>query len=110
AESLFRRLTANEDAHPVVRAQAWAEIAQIHDRRDEFEQAMSAMLNCKAIIAQREGPVMEEAVIVLRHLKGLADSLTPAHFQRWKQEAQEFPQRKTAVLTSFPRSGTTLLE
>jgi hypothetical protein len=40
----------------------------------------------------------------------LAESLTPDHFRRWLADSRALPTRKTAVLTSFPRSGTTLLE
>jgi len=110
SESLFRELAANEQAHPMVRAQGWAEIAQTHDRREEYRQAMEAMLKCKELLLQREAAVRQESQTVLRHLRGLADSLTPAHFQRWAEASRALPLRKMAVLTSFPRSGTTLLE
>lgn len=110
AEAIFRALTVNEKAHPVVRAQAWAEIAQMLDQRDQFREAISAMWKCKEIMRQLEGPSLREAEFVLHHLGKLAEELTPAHFQRWTREAKQFPQRKAAVLTSFPRSGTTLLE
>lgn len=110
SESLFRALAANEHAHPMVRAQAWAEIAQTHDRREEYEEAMEAMLKCKELLLQREGAVRQESEVVLRHLCGLAESLTTAHFRRWAEAARAFPAKRTAVLSSFPRSGTTLLE
>jgi hypothetical protein len=107
---IFRRLAANTTAHPMIRAQAWAELAQMHDRRDEFDDAMRAMLNGKEILMQLEAPVLHEARVVLQHLRNLSESLTPAHFQRWTEAGRAFPPRKAAVLTSFPRSGTTLLE
>ena len=110
SEALFRGLAANEQAHPQVRAQAWAEIAAMHDRQEEYEPAMQAMLKCKAILLQREGPMRRESDTVLGHLRGLAESLTADHFQRWLEAGRALPARKTAVLTSFPRSGTTLLE
>jgi tetratricopeptide (TPR) repeat protein len=110
AESLFRRLAANEQAHPMVRAQAWAELAQMQDRREEYDEAMRAMLQCKEILLRHETAMREEADKVLRHLRGLAASLTPEHFKGWAQAAQQFPTKKVAVLSSFPRSGTTLLE
>ena len=50
------------------------------------------------------------SVIVLDHLRGLAASLTADHFQRWLEAGRALPAKKTSVLTSFPRSGTTLLE
>ena len=110
SESLFRELAANERAHPMVRAQAWAEIAQLHDRREEYEPAMEAMLKCKGILLRREAQVRQESDAVLRHLRGLAESLMPAHFRRWVEAGRAFPSKRTAVLASFPRSGTTLLE
>jgi tetratricopeptide (TPR) repeat protein len=110
AENVFRGLTGNEKAHPVVRAQAWAEIAQMLDQQDQFREAIGAMLKCKEIMREFEGPALREAEFVLHHLGKLADELTPAHFQRWAEVAKSFPRRKAAVLTSFPRSGTTLLE
>ena len=110
SESLFRSLAANDQAHPMVRAQAWAEIAQTHDRGEEYQPAMEAMLKCKEFLLQREGPVRQESEVVLRHLCGLAESLTPAHFKGWAEAARAVPAKKVAVLASFPRSGTTLLE
>src|SRR6185503_7927498 len=51
-----------------------------------------------------------ESQAVVGHLRSLAESLTPSHFQRWRQEGQAFPPKSMAVLSGFPRSGTTLLE
>jgi tetratricopeptide (TPR) repeat protein len=110
SESLLRKLAGNDQAHPMVRAQAWAELAQMHDRREDYEEAMRAMLQCKEILLRHESAMRQEADKVLRHLRGLAASLTTEHFQRWAQSGQRFPAKKVAVLSSFPRSGTTLLE
>ncbi len=110
SESLFRELTASEKAQPLLRAQAWAEVAQTHDLREEYEQAMESMLKCKEILLRHEAVVRQESEAVLRHLRGLAGSLAPAHFQRWVEAGRAFPGNKMAVLAGFPRSGTTLLE
>lgn len=110
AEVAFRGLTANEMAPPVVRAQAWAEIAQMLDQQEHFQAAFAAMLKSKELMRQFEGPTLHEAEFVLHHLGQLARDLTPAHFQRWSLETRELQHRRAAVLTGFPRSGTTLLE
>jgi len=110
ADNIFRALTLNEKAHPIVRAQAWAEIAQMLDQQDQFRDAFAAMLKCKEIMREFEAPAWREAEFVLHHIGRLTHELTPAHFRRWTDEAKQLPQRKAAVLTSFPRSGTTLLE
>ena len=110
SEELFRNLARNEQAHPQVRAQAWAELAQAHDRQENYDDAMKSMLECKRLLLALEGPLRQESQTVLGHLRGLANSLSAEHFQRWRQEAHSFPEKATAVLSSFPRSGTTLLE
>lgn len=110
SEALVRNLTVSERAHPMLRAQAWAELAQMHDRREQYEEAMRAMLECKEILLRHETAMRQEAENVVRHLRGLAASLTPESFQTWAKAAQRFPAKNVAVLSSFPRSGTTLLE
>ena len=111
SDALLRQLSGNEQAHPLVRAQAWAELAQQHDRHQDYEPAMQAMLKCKEILREREGAVHRQAESVMQHLRDLVASLTPAHFQRWRQAGETtFPFRKVAVLAGFPRTGTTLLE
>jgi hypothetical protein len=82
----------------------------MHDRQEEYSQAMQAMLKCKEILVQGESTMRQASDTVLGHLRGLAESLTPGHFQRWREEGKTFRDEKMAVLTSFPRSGTTLLE
>jgi len=110
AEATFQNLTVNGNADPLVRAQAWTEIAQDLDKEGEYEEAMSAMLKCKAILRESESEVLRESEALQRHLRTLAEGLTPAHFQRWAEQGKTFPAQKQAVLASFPRSGTTLLE
>src|SRR5258708_9412063 len=82
----------------------------MHDRQEEFEPAMQAMVKCKEFLLPCEATLRQESEAVVRPLGGLAESLTPAHFQRWLEAGRTFPGRKMAVLASFPRSGTTLLE
>src|SRR5436309_6836485 len=60
SESLFHELAAGERAHPVVRAQAWAEIAQSHDRHEDYISALQAMLKCKVLLLQREAAMRRE--------------------------------------------------
>jgi len=110
AEAILRKLAANDQAHPLVRAQAWAEIAQKLDRDGEFDGAMSAMLNCKEILRVNEAPLLKESEGLQRILRDLAEGLTAAHLQRWVESGKTFPHQRMAVLASFPRSGTTLLE
>ena len=110
AETLLRDLASADQNHPLVRAQAWAELAQMLDRRNEFDEAMTAMLRSKELLLREEGPVRRESDAVVGHLRKLADSITPAHFRSWREAEPATPRQRVAVLCSFPRSGTTLLE
>ena len=110
ADELFRKLAANEQAHPLVRAQAWNEVAQKLDQEGDYEGAMQSLLKSKELLKRDEKLLLEESEALQGHVRNLAESLTPAHFQRWAEAAKVFPRRRQAVLASFPRSGTTLLE
>jgi tetratricopeptide (TPR) repeat protein len=109
AESFFRDLTG-EKTHPLVRAQAWAEIAQSFDRHGQYDEAMASMLRCKELLRPHAEPFQKESAGILRILLSIVNSVTPEHLRRWAEQARAFPEHKVALLTSFPRSGTTLLE
>jgi tetratricopeptide (TPR) repeat protein len=110
AEAIFRSLAANTEALPLVRAQAWTEIAQKLDRDGDYDGAMAALLEGKKLISADAGRFLTESEALQRHLRHLGESLTPAHWQKWAEDGSVFPRRKMAVLAGFPRSGTTLLE
>lgn len=110
ADAIFRELANDEQVHPLVRAQAWTDIAQRLDQEGDYDGAMRSMLNCKEILLPNDAALLKESETLQRHLQGLAQSLTPEHFQRWVAAGEAFAARKMAVLASFPRSGTTLIE
>jgi tetratricopeptide (TPR) repeat protein len=70
SESVFRALASNNQASPELRAQAWAEIAQMHDRHEEYGPAMQAMLKSKEILRR-------QAQVVMGHLRALGRSPRP---------------------------------
>ncbi len=110
AEAILRRLAGGDSVHPEIRAQAWSEIAQLLDRHAQYDEAMAAMMRCKELLLAGEAPFRRESEAVLHHLGDLADSVTAAHFRKWSEERRACEPNRTAVLASFPRSGTTLLE
>jgi hypothetical protein len=110
AERVLRDLATNPAAHPLVQAQAWAEIAAQLDRNADYDGAMAAMLQCKQRILPGEANVRRESETVVRILRTLAESFTREDLRRWRETTASLPQEKVALLTSFPRSGTTLLE
>jgi len=110
AESIFRKLATSEQAHPQVRAQAWSEIAQKLDQEGDYDGAMQAMLKCKEILRPGEASVLAESEALQCHLRNLVESLDRPIFERWTEAGKSFPWQRMAVIASFPRSGTTLLE
>lgn len=110
SETILRDLTAHQGAHPQVKAQAWAEIAAMLDRNGDYDRAMEAMLNCKRLFLSDEGPVRRESEVIVGILRGLAESVTRENFLRWAESARPLERKKVSLLTSFPRSGTTLME
>ena len=110
AEAILRKLSGSDAVHPQLRAQAWSEIAQLLDKHAQYDEVMTAMLRCKELLLAGEAPFRRESDAVLHHLSDLAESVTAAHYRKWIEDGRVFTPRKTAVLASFPRSGTTLLE
>ena len=76
----------------------------------DYDGAMASMLKAKQLLLAEEGPFRKESEALVVLLRNLGESLTPAHWQRWREASNAFPHQKMAVLASFPRSGTTLLE
>ena len=68
------------------------------------------MSRCKELLRPDEGPLLKESEALQGHLRALVESLSSQQFKRWSEAGKVLPRRKLAVLTSFPRSGTTLLE
>ncbi len=110
ANGIFRKLARLEAADPLLRAQAWTETAQQLDRDGDYDGAMAALLQGKELLRAREAPALHDSESQQRQLARLAAALTPEHWSRWAEAGRSFPLQRMAVLTGFPRSGTTLLE
>src|SRR5262249_52248937 len=87
ADAVFRKLTSSESAHPLVRAQAWTEIAQQLDREADYDGAMQAMLRGKEILQHdpNAAGLGRESEALQGHVRNLTDSLTVGHFRRWAE-------------------------
>jgi tetratricopeptide (TPR) repeat protein len=109
-QRILRGLTDDDRVHPFIRAQAWTELAQAHDRAGEYEAAMQAMLRGKELLRADEKDLLHESRQLQKILGGIANAVTPEHFRRWADAAKAFPLQNVALLTGFPRTGTTLLE
>ncbi|MEX2187898.1 MAG: sulfotransferase [Pirellulales bacterium] len=110
AESMLRDLIAVWPQGTDLAAEAWADLAAIHDQRGQYDDAWSANLESKAILLRRDRAEREASDVVLGRFRRMVDSVDAAYFERWAADPPATPPRRLALLTGFPRSGTTLLE
>lgn len=111
AETLYRELLANPASGITVRVRAWYDLAGILDSGGRYDEAMTALLEVKAI----ERPHAETQLATLQHMQSRAremtQTITAAVLERWRADAARLqPPRRIALLCGHPRSGTTLLE
>jgi tetratricopeptide (TPR) repeat protein len=111
AEARLRELVANSAASTSVRIRAYYELAGIADSAGQYDDAMRALLEAKALMRPHMGP----HAATLQHMQGRAkemeQSITAAVMDRWRADADQLqPLRRIALLCGHPRSGTTLLE
>jgi tetratricopeptide (TPR) repeat protein len=106
----LRTLLATRIAAAEVRGDAWYELGRILDHEGDYGGAMDALLHAKSARRRKvTGELEQSRQVEIRNRRMLA-SLTPEHFQRWHREASQSTPLRLALLTSHPRSGTTLLE
>lgn len=110
AEATFRRLIERLPPDAELASVSWGELALIKDEQGQWKQAIEAIERCKRIQRAQGGPSLQLAEVVQQRLSALIAGLTRDDVRRWRDEAADLPPRRTALLTGFPRSGTTLLE
>jgi len=111
AQARYRRLVGNSQVHVISRAQAWAALADIADKEGDYEQAVDLMAHCKDIQIAHAQVFQRHSEIVLGNLQRFNEAVTTENLRRWRAQQNEIgPPARVAHLTSFPRSGTTLLE
>jgi Tfp pilus assembly protein PilF len=110
AEATLRNLIAKLPADSEWSCQAWSDIALIKDDAGDFAGAVEAIGNCKRIQGRHEARYWETSERIQRQTQELFGALTQDDLRRWRDEAAALPPQRVALLTGFPRSGTTLLE
>lgn len=112
AEKALRMLVGKANADPSVRAFAWYEMAAILDQTGNYDQAMAALLEAKALM--RRGAAQSLAILQRKqaHLKEMAAGADEKAVQRWRKSGSTElqPAHRLALLCGHARSGTTLLE
>ncbi|HEV2330586.1 MAG TPA: sulfotransferase, partial [Verrucomicrobiae bacterium] len=111
AESLFRDLMMNSAADALVRVRAAYDLAGILDGAGQYNEAMTALLEGKAVQRPQTMALAAQRQRMQNLNKEMPQTITAAVVERWRADAVKLqPPRRTSLLTGHPRSGTTLLE
>jgi len=108
AEKLLRGELARPMRDAEARWRAWYELAAICDARSEYDEAWECALRAKQITAAEAERYRQANAAAEAEGAALLAALQPEHFHRWMENAPAHP--PLAVLTGYPRSGTTLIE
>ena len=110
AEATFRALIERVPEDSEWSCQAWSELALMKDRQSDFDGAVDAMERCKRTQRAHEDVHWKASEQVHSQMRELMGAVSRDDLRRWRDEAAPLEARRTALLTGFPRSGTTLLE
>lgn len=111
AEAQFRDLLTNSATEAVVRIRAAYYLAGILDGAGRYDDAMTALLEGKAIQRPEALPLAGALQRMQELDKEMARTITATVLERWRADAAKLqPPRRLALLAGHPRSGTTLLE
>lgn len=111
AEKSLRHLLSQNATDPDTWAEAWAELAQLLDRRGDYDAAMEAVVYSKQLMLPRDANERQTSDFILARFKTIFDALKAEDLQRWLEQSHDLqPHPPLALLTGFPRTGTTLLE
>ena len=107
----MRELLAIPAANASVRIRAFYELAGIKDNEGKYDEAMTALLEAKALLRPHMGPHAATLQHMQSRAKEMEQTITTAVMDRWHADADKLqPLRRIALLCGHPRSGTTLLE
>ncbi len=108
-EAILQQLLRHSSLRPAIRAEAFGELSQLYDALQQYEQAWTAILAAKKILLQIDSKPWAAAQIVFGRFGQLARDVSSEQLRQWMRPVASEPAR-VAMLTGFPRSGTTLLE
>jgi hypothetical protein len=80
------------------------------DAAGEYAAAWHTALDCKRILLGGEESAWQASQFVLARCRRMIEELTPACLARWRWTPDPDASQRLALLTGFPRTGTTLLE
>ncbi len=110
AEAKIRDMLRQPFAAWKIHADAWHELGVLLDKRGAYPAAFEAFMKSKELRLPHRQKVARQNELAITKNREMVANLTRAHFERWAKLAADDEPRRAAVLTSHPRSGTTLLE
>jgi tetratricopeptide (TPR) repeat protein len=112
AEATWQSIIDANRAAPIVISDCWYELAAVRDKQQRYDEAHDALCSAKSILTRAAAPQREDAATIAAVGGRTVAALTADHAERWaEQQSQLAPlPGRLALLTSHPRSGTTLLE
>jgi tetratricopeptide (TPR) repeat protein len=111
AESMIRTLLADSAVSVPVRVRGYYDLAGILDSTGRYDDAMSALLEVKAIQRAHAAPYTATLLHMQKRAQEMEQTLTAQVLARWRVDGEKLqPPRRIALLAGHPRSGTTLLE
>ena len=113
AESLLRTMLTKPGAGGVdaARIRGLYDLAAILDATARYDEAMSTLLEVKAIQRPHAAAFAPTLQLMQNRAKEMERSITAGVLARWRNDAGKLqPPRRIALLCGHPRSGTTLLE
>jgi tetratricopeptide (TPR) repeat protein len=109
AEATFQALIKKSPESEFA-CQAWGELALMKDRQNDFDGAVAAIEHCKRLQKAHQQRYWTVSERVHARMSDMIQDVDRNLFRRWREATSLLAPRRTALLTGFPRSGTTLLE
>jgi tetratricopeptide (TPR) repeat protein len=110
AESALSTLAADTAHTWQTRAQASYELAQLLDALECYDNAYDAILAAKRLVKPHAAAALNKNQDTLMRNQQLIEQLDKSRFDRWRALAESDSAYRIGILTSHPRSGTTLVE
>lgn len=112
AQACWQTIVEEKKAALGVIADSWYQLAALHDKAGRYDDAFEALTRAKKIFSGAAAPHLDEAWAIARTAGRTIATFTAEHSERWAAAAGELVpfSGRLALLTSHPRSGTTLLE
>jgi tetratricopeptide (TPR) repeat protein len=110
AEAILRRLIQQLPRDSIFRLRALGDLAALLDEQGDFGGAVEAIGACKAEQLAVDATEWAASEHVLGRFRQAVESIRREDFARWRADGRYFAAHRIALLTGFPRSGTTLLE